>query len=125
MADSPVRPWRDILVRMLATVMIPLTVAATGLYHTRWQQDLNGIKTVIDLVGETGVGQRRYGIAAFEYLLGRQPVQRLRAASRLALEMQPLGNSGEVPFLMAQFGTVFGFQEIGREWQRRSRGKIG
>ena len=73
MADSP-RPWRDIVVQMMATVMIPLTVAGTGLYYTRWQQGLNDLKTMIDLVSDQSPEKRKYGIAMFEYLLKNDKV---------------------------------------------------
>ena len=43
------RPMREVMVQLLATVMIPLTVAGTGLYYTRWQQNLSDLKTMIDL----------------------------------------------------------------------------
>ena len=39
-------------VQLLATVMIPVSVAGTGLYYTRWQQNLNDLKTMIDLVSD-------------------------------------------------------------------------
>jgi hypothetical protein len=38
-------------VQLLATVMI-LLGAGTGLYYTRWQQNLNDLKTTIDLVSD-------------------------------------------------------------------------
>ena len=40
------RPWREMAVQLLATVMIPVSVAGTGLYYTRWQQNLNDLKTM-------------------------------------------------------------------------------
>src|SRR3954453_20526104 len=71
---STSRPWRDLLVQVLATVMIPLTVAGTGLYYTRWQQGLNDLKTMIDLVSDPNAEKRKYGIAMFEYLLKNDKV---------------------------------------------------
>jgi hypothetical protein len=41
---TTVRPWREMAVQLLATVMIPVSVAGTGLYYTRWQQNLNDLK---------------------------------------------------------------------------------
>ncbi|MBM3520105.1 MAG: hypothetical protein FJX63_04940 [Alphaproteobacteria bacterium] len=73
MADG-VRPWRDILIQVLATVMIPVTVAGTGLYYTRWQQNLNDLKTMIDLVSDQSPEKRKYGVAMFEYLLKNDKV---------------------------------------------------
>ena len=49
---TTVRPWREMAVQLLATVMIPVSVAGTGLYYTRWQQNLNDLKTMIDLVSD-------------------------------------------------------------------------
>ena len=68
------RPWRDILVQMLATVMIPLTVAGAGLYYTRWQQNLSDLKSMIDLVSDKDPERRKYGVAMFEYLLKNDKV---------------------------------------------------
>jgi hypothetical protein len=68
------RPWRDIMVQMMATVMIPLTVAGAGLYYTRWQQNLNDLKTMIDLVSDKDAERRKYGVAMFEYLLKNDKV---------------------------------------------------
>lgn len=73
MADGA-RPWRDILIQVLATVMIPVTVAGTGLYYTRWQQNLNDLKTMIDLVSDQAPEKRKYGVAMFEYLLKNDKV---------------------------------------------------
>ena len=73
MADGA-RPWRDILIQVLATVMIPVTVAGTGLYYTRWQQNLNDLKTMIDLVSDQSPEKRKYGVAMFEYLLKNDKV---------------------------------------------------
>ena len=71
---STSRPMRDIMVQVLATVMIPLTVAGTGLYYTRWQQNLNDLKTMIDLVSDDNSEKRKFGIAMLEYLLKNDKV---------------------------------------------------
>src|SRR6185295_13327073 len=61
-------------VQLLATVMIPVSVAGTGLYYTRWQQNLNDLKTMIDLVSDQNPERRKYGVAMFEYLLKNDKV---------------------------------------------------
>ena len=68
------RPLRETLVQLLATVMIPVSVAGTGLYYTRWQQNLNDLKTMIDLVSDQNAEKRKYGVAMFEYLLKNDKV---------------------------------------------------
>jgi hypothetical protein len=68
------RPFRETLVQLLATVMIPLSVAGTGIYYTRWQQNLNDLKTMIDLVSDQNPEKRKYGVAMFEYLLKNDKV---------------------------------------------------
>ncbi|NJM29853.1 MAG: hypothetical protein HC855_06905 [Rhizobiales bacterium] len=68
------RPFRETIVQVLATVMIPVTVAGTGLYYTRWQQNLSDLKTMIDLVSDQAPEKRKYGIAMFEYLLKNDKV---------------------------------------------------
>ena len=68
------RPWREMAVQLLATVMIPVSVAGTGLYYTRWQQNLNDLKTMIDLVRDQNPERRKYGVAMFEYLLKNDKV---------------------------------------------------
>ena len=65
---------RETLLQLLATVMIPLSVAGTGLYYTRWQQNLNDLKTMIDLVSDQNPEKRKYGVAMFEYLLKNDKV---------------------------------------------------
>ncbi len=72
--NSATRPFREIAVQLLATVMIPLSVAGTGLYYTRWQQNLNDLKTMIDLVSDQNPERRKYGVAMFEYLLKNDKV---------------------------------------------------
>jgi hypothetical protein len=65
---------RDTTLQLLATVMIPISVAGTGLYYTRWQQNLNDLKTMIDLVSDQNAERRKYGVAMFEYLLKNDKV---------------------------------------------------
>ena len=72
MADS--KRWRDIIIQMTASIMIPLTIAGTGLYYTRWQQNVNDLKTMIDLVSDDKPERQKYGIAMFEYLLKNDKV---------------------------------------------------
>lgn len=81
---STSRPMRDIMVQVLATVMIPLTVAGTGLYYTRWQQNLNDLKTMIDLVSDENSEKRKFGIAMLEYLLKNDKVPVEFVAAQLA-----------------------------------------
>ncbi len=78
------RPLRDLLVQLLATVMIPVTVAGTGLYYTRWQQNLNDLKTMIDMVSDQNAEKRKYGVAMFEYLLKNDKVPVEFVAAQLA-----------------------------------------
>jgi hypothetical protein len=73
MAET-MRPMRDVIIQLLATVMIPVSVAGTGLYYTRWQQNLNDLKTMIDLVSDQSAEKRKYGVAMFEYLLKNDKV---------------------------------------------------
>lgn len=68
------RPLRDLMIQMLASVMIPLTVAGMGLYYTRWQQNLNDLKTMIDLVSDDNSERRKFGVAMLEYLLKNDKV---------------------------------------------------
>ncbi len=78
------RPLREILVQLLATVMIPVSVAGTGLYYTSWQQNLNDLKTMIDLVSDQNPERRKYGVAMFEYLLKNDKVPVEFVAAQLA-----------------------------------------
>ncbi|MEY3080912.1 MAG: hypothetical protein RJA94_897 [Pseudomonadota bacterium] len=68
------RAWRDIMLQMTATIMIPLTIAGMGLYYTRWQQNVNDLKTMIDLVSDERPERQKYGVAMFEYLLKNDKV---------------------------------------------------
>jgi hypothetical protein len=78
------RPLHDVLVQLLASVMIPVTVAGTGLYYTRWQQNLNDLKTMIDMVSDQNAEKRKYGVAMFEYLLKNDKVPVEFVAAQLA-----------------------------------------
>jgi hypothetical protein len=71
---SMARPMRDLLVQLAATVMIPLTVAGTGLYYTSWQQNVSDLKTMIDLVSDENSEKRKFGVAMLEYLLKNNKV---------------------------------------------------
>jgi hypothetical protein len=68
------RALRDIVIQMTASIMIPLTIAGTGLYFTRWQQNVNDLKTMIDLVSDDKPERQKYGVAMFEYLLKNDKV---------------------------------------------------
>ena len=60
------RAFRDLAIQMTATIMIPLTIAGMGLYYTRWQQNVNDLKTMIDLVSDDGVTEvLAYGTAVY------------------------------------------------------------
>jgi hypothetical protein len=82
--NGTARPFRETLVQLLATVMIPLSVAGTGVYYTRWQQNLNDLKTMIDLVSDQNAEKRKYGVAMFEYLLKNDKVPVEFVAAQLA-----------------------------------------
>ena len=71
---STSRPLRDLTVQVMATVMIPLTVAGTGLYYTSWQQNVSDLKTMIDLVSDENSEKRKFGVAMLEYLLKNDKV---------------------------------------------------
>ena len=60
--------WWDALFKMLSIVLVPLTVAGMGWYWTRWQQNVNDLKGMIDLVTDASPEKQKYGIAMFEYL---------------------------------------------------------
>jgi hypothetical protein len=78
------KPFRETLLQLLATVMIPVSVAGTGIYYTRWQQNLNDLKTMIDLVSDQNAEKRKYGVAMFEYLLKNDKVPVEFVAAQLA-----------------------------------------
>ena len=73
--------WWDALFKMLSIVLVPLTVAGMGWYWTRWQQSVNDLKSMIDLVTDPSAEKQKYGIAMFEYLAknGKVPVEFLAA----------------------------------------------
>ena len=73
--------WWDALFKMLSIVLVPLTVAGMGWYWTRWQQNVNDLKSMIDLVTDKSPEKQKYGIAMFEYLAknGKVPVEFLAA----------------------------------------------
>ncbi len=52
-----------------------------GWYWTNWQQNVNDLKTMIDLVTDKSPEKQKYGIAMFEYLAknGKVPVEFLAA----------------------------------------------
>lgn len=78
------KPLRDSIIQLLASVMIPITIAGSGLYYTRWQQNLNDLKTMIDLVSDPLPEKRKYGVAMFEYLLKNDKVPVEFVAAQLA-----------------------------------------
>ena len=82
--STTARPFREMVVQLLATVMIPLSVAGTGLYYTRWQQNLNDLKTMIEMVSDQNAEKRKYGVAMFEYLLKNDKVPVEFVAAQLA-----------------------------------------
>ncbi len=73
-SNDRIRSIREIGLQMTASIMIPLTVAGMGWYYTRWQQNLNDLKTMIDLVSDQNTERRKYGVAMFEYLLKNDKV---------------------------------------------------
>jgi hypothetical protein len=75
------RSFWEVGLQTLAVVLVPLTVAGMGWYWTRWQQSVNDLKSMIDLVTDRSPEKQKYGIAMFEYLArqGRVPVEFLAA----------------------------------------------
>jgi hypothetical protein len=73
--------WWDAFFKMLSIVLVPLTVAGMGWYWTRWQQNVNDLKSMIDLVTDKSPEKQKYGIAMFEYLAknGKVPMEFLSA----------------------------------------------
>lgn len=67
----------DAFFKMLSIVLVPMTVAGMGWYWTRWQQNVNDLKSMIDLVTDKNPEKQKYGIAMFEYLAknGQVPVE--------------------------------------------------
>jgi hypothetical protein len=68
---SPITP------QLISSILIPLTIAGVGFYYTQWQQNLNDLKSMIDLLNDDNVEKRKFGVAMFEYLLNndRVPVE--------------------------------------------------
>jgi hypothetical protein len=90
--------WWDAFFKMLSIVLVPLTVAGMGWYWTRWQQNVNDLKGMIDLVTDQSPEKQKYGIAMFEYLAknGKVPVEFLAAQIDYATTAQ---NSELLPML--------------------------
>ncbi len=67
----------DAFFRMLSVVLVPMTVAGMGWYWTGWQQNVNDLKSMIDLVTDKSPEKQKYGIAMFEFLAkkGSVPVE--------------------------------------------------
>ena len=82
--------WWDALFKMLSIVLVPLTVAGMGWYWTKWQQNVNDLKGMIDLVTDASPEKQKYGIAMFEYLAknGKVPVEFLAAQIDYATSAQ-------------------------------------
>ena len=91
------RAWRDIMIQMTASIMIPLTIAGMGLYYTRWQQNVNDLKTMIDLVSDDKPERQKYGIAMFEYLLKNDKVP----VEFVAAQLEYANNSSDPQLLGA------------------------
>lgn len=92
-----IRAWRDLAVQMTASIMIPLTIAGMGLYYTRWQQNVNDLKTMIDLVSDDKPERQKYGVAMFEYLLKNDKVP----AEFVAAQLEYANNASDPQLLTA------------------------
>ncbi|MFT3986469.1 hypothetical protein [Aestuariivirga sp.] len=68
------RNLRDLAIQITTSIMIPVSIAGMGLYYTRWQQNVNDLKTMIDLISDDKAERQKYGIAMFEYLLKNDKV---------------------------------------------------
>lgn len=101
MSVQSAKAWRDVLLQMAATVMIPLTVAGMGWYYTRWQQNLSDLKTMIDLVSDSNPERQKYGVAMFEYLLKNDKVPVEFVAAQL-----DYANSSSDPELLTLMETA-------------------
>ncbi len=66
--------WRELIPPVISSALIPLTVAGVGWYYTQWQQNLNDLRTMIELVTDPSTEKRKYGVAMFEYLLKNDKV---------------------------------------------------
>ncbi len=97
MGSDSKRAWRDIILQMTASIMIPLTIAGMGLYYTRWQQNVNDLKTMIDLVSDDRPERQKYGVAMFEYLLKNDKVP----VEFVAAQLEYANNSADPQLLSA------------------------
>ncbi len=81
MSDGTRRSFWEVGLQTLAVVLVPLTVAGMGWYWTRWQQNVNDLKSMIDLVTDKSPEKQKYGIAMFEYLakMDKVPVEFIAA----------------------------------------------
>jgi hypothetical protein len=81
MSNGARRSFWEVALQTLAVVLVPLTVAGMGWYWTRWQQNVNDLKSMIDLVTDPSPEKQKYGIAMFEYLakLDKVPVEFIAA----------------------------------------------
>lgn len=95
--NERIRATRDLVLQMMTTIMIPLTVAGMGWYYTRWQQNLNDLKTMIDLVSDEHQERRKYGVAMFEYLLKNDKVP----VEFVAAQLEYANNSADPDLLGA------------------------
>jgi len=77
MSNGTRRSFWEAGLQTLAVVLVPLTVAGMGWYWTRWQQNVNDLKSMIDLVTDKSPEKQKYGIAMFEYLakMDKVPVE--------------------------------------------------
>lgn len=113
MATEQKRAWRDIIIQLMASIMIPLTIAGTGLYFTRWQQNVNDLKTMIDLVSDEKPERQKYGIAMFEYLLknGKVPVE------FVAAQLEYANNASDPQLLSAMERALTKAAEVNQDVQ--------
>ncbi|HET6304175.1 MAG TPA: hypothetical protein VFG80_05280 [Myxococcota bacterium] len=74
MSNGSRRSFWEIGLQTLVVVLVPLTVAGMGWYWTRWQQNVNDLKSMIDLVTDKSPEKQKYGIAMFEYLAKKDKV---------------------------------------------------
>jgi hypothetical protein len=81
MGNGSRRPFWEVGLQLFAVVLVPLSIAGMGWYWTRWQQSVNDLKSMIDLVTDKSAEKQKYGIAMFEYLAknGKVPVEFLAA----------------------------------------------
>ena len=91
------RGLRDFAIQTTASIMIPLTIAGTGLYYTRWQQNVNDLKTMIDLVSDDKPERQKYGVAMFEYLLKNDKVP----VEFVAAQLEYANNASDPQLLVA------------------------